>query len=148
LFELEYHVLLRRFLFFALSVFALLAASLTPQDVPTGLFEPCTSLYYLKLTSNAISTFPIIPSLRELHIGYNEIELVPESIGEMASLTVLNLEGNRLSFLPASLANLKNLRSVLIGALMLFFLSLSFFLSFFNSFFFVFSFFLLSFSRS
>lgn len=85
------------------------------QEVPAGIFEPCTNFHYLKLTSNAISTFPIIHSLRELHIGYNEIEVVPESIIEMTSLTVLNVEGNRLSFLPASLANLKNLRSVLIG---------------------------------
>lgn len=76
------------------------------QNVSTELFNSCPNLINLKLTGNAISVFPVIHSLHELHLGYNEIEIVPDNIDEMIHLKMLDLEGNRLSSLPVTLSNL------------------------------------------
>ena len=39
----------------------------------------------------------------------NELIELPEEIGQLEELTVLDIAGNKLTYLPASLSNLKNL---------------------------------------
>jgi len=57
-----------------------------------------------------------LKKLRMLDLGHNELESVPESLGELAGLTdFLYLHDNRLSELPASLSRLTGLRYLNIG---------------------------------
>lgn len=39
----------------------------------------------------------------------NELIELPKEIGQLEELTVLDIAGNKLTYLPASLSNLKNL---------------------------------------
>ena len=44
--------------------------------------------------------------MRELYLGGNQLTSVPAEIGQLASLTSLNLESNQLTSLPAEIGQL------------------------------------------
>lgn len=58
-----------------------------------------------------IKKIPELPDLRHLNITYNEILILPPSIGSsLPNLEILILSGNNLNNLPNSISRLENLR--------------------------------------
>lgn len=66
-----------------------------------------------RLSMDVLDTISQLPALRELKFAENDLggELSP-AIGEMATLEVLELQGNKLTALPSSMHKLANLKSL------------------------------------
>lgn len=54
----------------------------------------------------------VFSNLEYLNLGYNELENLPDSIGNLSNLQYLNLAYNQLSSLPTSIGNLINLKNI------------------------------------
>lgn len=73
-------------------------------------FASLSRILTLDLRMNALKEIRPIPSLstlRLLNLEDNEIESLPDEIGQLSELRELNISSNRLIALPASLLNLK-----------------------------------------
>jgi hypothetical protein len=79
----------------------------------------CPNLSMIGFKANRIAEVPaaaLPPSLRWLVLTDNQIEALPDSIGDCLPLQKLMLAGNRLQQLPATLANCRNLELLRIAA--------------------------------
>ena len=86
--------------------------------IPSVLAQ-CPELTMIGLKSNQISDFPenaLPPKLRWLILTDNQIEKLPESIGELHKLQKLMLAGNRIVTLPESMAKCENLELIRLSA--------------------------------
>ena len=73
----------------------------------------------LDLSGRSIEELPEsigeLTSLTSLNLGSNRLTVLPESIGKLMNLTFLNLGSNRLTVLPESIGKLTNLTSLNLG---------------------------------
>ena len=78
--------------------------------IPEGI-KYLTSLNCLLLMCGEISDIPknLPKEIRTLWLSSNNIQTVPEEIGELTGLELMNLCGNQLASLPKSARNLKNI---------------------------------------
>jgi hypothetical protein len=79
----------------------------------------CANLEMIGIKSNKIKQVPansLPPKLRWLTLTDNEIEALPDSLGERPSLQKLMLAGNRLRCLPQSLSKAHNLELLRVSA--------------------------------
>lgn len=82
--------------------------------LPTGLFE-LIELRALKVNACIHYLSPAIAQLNQLELldlSCNDLESLPEEIGNVRSLTHLLLDNNLLSSLPSSITKLTNLKSL------------------------------------
>jgi len=87
-------------------------------EVPAVLGQ-CSKLSMVGFKANRIQTLPaaaLTPALRWLILTDNQLEALPEEIGNCAHLQKLMLAGNRLTALPETLANCTRLELVRIAA--------------------------------
>ncbi|KAL3331996.1 hypothetical protein AABB24_032558 [Solanum stoloniferum] len=75
-----------------------------------------STLEYLDLSDNqmrgALPDLALFPSLRELHLGSNQFQgRIPQGIGQLSQLRILDVSSNRLEGLPESMGKLSNLES-------------------------------------
>ena len=64
-----------------------------------------------KLENGIFDVITQIKSLRNLHLGENELSKdIPESIGQLSNLETLDLHGNKIAMLPTSIKGLTALR--------------------------------------
>ena len=54
----------------------------------------------------------LLKNLEVLNMGFNLIETIPESIGELKNLQYISLEDNKINKLPKSMANLNKLEVI------------------------------------
>jgi Leucine-rich repeat (LRR) protein len=69
----------------------------------------------LQLSSNFISSLPdtlFNLQLAELHLAHNKFTVLPDSIGQLTSLVVLDISNNELESLPSTITKLRNLSSL------------------------------------
>ncbi|XP_006635105.2 leucine-rich repeat-containing protein 40 [Lepisosteus oculatus] len=82
------------------------------ETVPSVLAQ-MASLEQLYLRHNKLRYLPELPScklLKELHVGYNQIEVLgPEHLKHLSSISVLELRDNKLKALPDEIALLEGL---------------------------------------
>ena len=52
--------------------------------------------------------------LKELHLGNNQLTLLPERIGGLVQLNFLNLRNNQLTLLPVRIGDLKQLEDLIL----------------------------------
>jgi hypothetical protein len=86
-------------------------------EFPTA-FAACKRLEMVGLKSCGIETMGdhvLPPTLRGLILTDNNLEELPDSIGQLSALQKLMLTGNRLSSLPRTMENLKNLELIRIA---------------------------------
>jgi Leucine-rich repeat (LRR) protein len=73
----------------------------------------CTNLTTLKVDGNHLTTFPtclcLIPRLDIVDLSMNQIESIPDEIGQI-NASEINLNNNRLSTLNPAIATARNLR--------------------------------------
>jgi Leucine-rich repeat (LRR) protein len=73
-------------------------------------------LRILDISKNKLENFPEalckVPSLRRLYISKNKIDSLPDCIGNMSDLIELDAWFNPIDYLPESLTQLRNLRSL------------------------------------
>lgn len=84
------------------------------MDLPQDFVEMCTSLRMLRLSSLALKRVPdgvvSIPSLTQLDVSSNRLaDLEPTPLHELALLRVIRAGNNRLSSLPAYVAQMSSL---------------------------------------
>ncbi|OQS00368.1 hypothetical protein THRCLA_05979 [Thraustotheca clavata] len=87
-----------------------------PRDVYHGK-ENLTDLSLLILVNLAFNQLTTLPSeflyhldlVQKLDLSHNAIESIPESIGEMTELRILNIRANKLTTLPLTLSKLTRL---------------------------------------
>ena len=82
------------------------------EQLPRG-FRRLENLTNLNLTRNKLRRLDVIleiPNLRELRLGENMIEALPESISQLPKLEVLELQRNNVAELPDGLKRLTCLR--------------------------------------
>lgn len=77
-------------------------------------------LTHLDMTGVGLLSLPedidtILPNIEELLIFDNQIESIPDSIGQLKQLRMLDISINPLTTLPASVGMLQNLRSLFVG---------------------------------
>jgi Leucine-rich repeat (LRR) protein len=86
--------------------------------IPDKLFANGSSLRILRLQQNRLKVLPsslaCLIGLEELDLSYNELENLPEELGQLKRLEVVHLQGNRLRALPRSLGQLTALRQLTI----------------------------------
>ncbi len=70
-------------------------------------------IFHLKLknTHNQMNKIVFCADSREI-LSYNHISTLPESIGNLSSLQILDLRGNKLNKLPESIGDLKSLKTL------------------------------------
>lgn len=88
------------------------------KEVPDA-FKGCKNLYMLGLKANQIKEFSenILPlSISWLILTDNQIEKLPESIGDLVKLQKVALAGNKLTSLPLTMKNCKNLELLRLSA--------------------------------
>ncbi|MGZ8223325.1 MAG: protein kinase [Methylobacter sp.] len=88
------------------------------RQVPNVIAD-CANLDTISFKSNRISSVPesVFPrNTRWLILTDNQIEKLPDSMGELPRLQKLMLAGNRLTELPSTLANCTNLQLMRISA--------------------------------
>nr|XP_006818178.1 PREDICTED: leucine-rich repeat-containing protein 57-like [Saccoglossus kowalevskii] len=71
---------------------------------------------WINLNANKIEDLPpnigtLWPELRTLWLSSNKLRYIPESVGDLKKLEELDVEGNPLEGLPASLTRLTNLET-------------------------------------
>jgi len=83
-----------------------------PIDLDDPLFNP-PNLKYLNLNSNKYSTIPEnigkLKKLEILDVSYNNLISLPKAIGDLESLKFLYLNYNLITSIPDEIGNLKNL---------------------------------------
>lgn len=87
-------------------------------ELPSALGH-CGGLTMIGFKANRIRTVPaesLPPKLRWLILTDNQVEALPDSIGQCSDLQKLMLAGNRLSGLPASMVNLRQLELLRLSA--------------------------------
>ena len=99
------------------------------KNVPACLWS-LKSLSKLNFCRNKIEYLPDIPSshassLTSLKLGYNKIQVLPNSICNLNRLQILELEYNSLTFLPTHIGRLANLKRLDVGENHLWFLPAS-----------------------
>lgn len=80
-------------------------------------FSKCNKLSVLELSNNKLQEFPDVccanmTALSELHLSGNEIEVIPDKIGELSSLKVCVLNSNKVKIIPGELADCSKLKEV------------------------------------
>ncbi|EKG20286.1 hypothetical protein MPH_02404 [Macrophomina phaseolina MS6] len=87
------------------------------KELPIGLrrLERLTvlNLFRNRLRNDVFDVISQISSLRELRLAENDLEgELPESVGSLSNLEVLELQGNKISRLPDTMKDLVNLRAL------------------------------------
>lgn len=84
------------------------------QTIPRDLFNSLSSLTSLFLSHNKLHTLPDLHGLRALSvldISSNNIQFLPESIGQLTQLHILNAHHNKITELPESMISLRALKT-------------------------------------
>jgi len=89
----------------------LLAHTLSPcQERPCDvILENC------QISEIPEAFFTDLPNIRELNLRRNQIETLPETIGNLGSLRILYLDRNHLTALPEAIGNLRDLQELSLG---------------------------------
>lgn len=86
-------------------------------ELPKGLLE-LKNLDYLNIHSNSFRRFPnevfMFPKLKDLTIGFNDIDSIPKKVKEIKTLEYLAVNGNNLKDLPDELLKLPKLETILV----------------------------------
>ncbi|MEA3419208.1 MAG: leucine-rich repeat-containing protein kinase family protein [Campylobacterota bacterium] len=88
------------------------------REIPKVLSE-CPNLSMIGFKSNQIVVFPeeaLPPKVRWLILTDNQIEKLPDSIGNLQHLQKLMLAGNKITTLPDTMSNCKNLELIRLSA--------------------------------
>jgi Leucine-rich repeat (LRR) protein len=84
-------------------------------ELPNGLLK-LKNIEYLNIHSNSFNGFPKgvyeFPKLKDLTIGFNEVDSIPNKIKEIKTLEYLAVNGNNLTDLPNVLLNLPKLETI------------------------------------
>lgn len=84
-------------------------------ELPKGLLV-LKNLEYLNIHSNSFKRFPnevfMFPKLKDLTIGFNEIDTISKKIKHIKTLETLAVNGNNLKDLPDELLQLPNLETI------------------------------------
>ncbi|MEJ2251311.1 MAG: leucine-rich repeat domain-containing protein [Candidatus Lokiarchaeota archaeon] len=84
------------------------------DDYDTGYYVKKGKIVYLALSGYTFNKFPTgiteLTNLRELKLVANEYKSLPDSLGNLKNLELLNLGFNRLTKLPNTFRNFENLR--------------------------------------
>ncbi|MBI3139143.1 MAG: hypothetical protein HYZ15_11200 [Sphingobacteriales bacterium] len=89
------------------------------EQLPTGLFDQLTELRTLSMVRNKFTKLPEhirkLKKLEYLVMYDNEIDSIPDWIGEMKNLETLILPRNKLVFISAAVGKLKKLKDLSVG---------------------------------
>ncbi|TPX38952.1 hypothetical protein SeMB42_g06541 [Synchytrium endobioticum] len=88
------------------------------ESLPSTAFERLRGLTFLDVSGNALRKLPPLSGvtgdgvlkLRELHAGNNILTEIPDDIGELDDLQILDVQANQLVELPSDLWRCKSLR--------------------------------------
>jgi len=59
--------------------------------------------------------FKNFKNMTAIFLDYNQIEFIPDSIGNLTHLKHISMDSNKLSFLPESIGNLVNLTTLVLN---------------------------------
>jgi Leucine-rich repeat (LRR) protein len=87
-----------------------------PVDFFTSLAHILPNLQILYLNHNQLESLPDsignLANLQELHVNHNQLESLPNNIGNLANLQELYVHNNQLESLPNNIGNLANLQKL------------------------------------